>query len=69
MIIQEKQTLVVSSFFLRIGAATIEAEVVVVTTVETVEIVEIDSFIVVTNVVDTGVEVVITATGTGSSME
>lgn len=60
--------MVVSSFFLRTGAATIEA-VEVVTTVEAVEIVEIDSLIIATAVVDTGVEVVITATETGSSME
>lgn len=60
----------ISSFFLRIGAATIETEVVaVVTTVDTVEIVEIDSLIIATVVVDTGVDVVITATETGSSME
>lgn len=64
-----KQTLIVSSFFFRIGAATTEADVVVVTTVVTVEIVEIDSLIIATVVVDTGVEVVITATETGSSME
>lgn len=58
-----------SSFFLRTGATTIEADVVVVTTVDIVEIVEIDSLIVATAVVDTGVDVVTTAIKTGSSME
>jgi len=68
-ILQCVQTLVVSSFFLRTGAATIEAEVAIVTTVDTVEIIGIDSLIVAIVVIDTGVEVVITATETGSSME
>lgn len=66
---KNKQTLVDSSFFLRTGASTIEAVVEVVTTVDTVEIVEIVSLIIATVVVDTGVEVVITATETGSSLE
>ncbi|KAE9539770.1 hypothetical protein AGLY_005022 [Aphis glycines] len=48
------QTLVVSSFFLRTGAATIEAEVAVVTTVDTAEIIGIDSLIVAIVVIDTG---------------
>lgn len=56
---------------MRTGAATTGVEVVilVVTTVDTVEIVENDSLIIATVVVDTGVEVVITGTETGSSME
>lgn len=59
----------VSSFFLRTGAAIIEAGIVV-TTVDIVEIVEIDSLIVATVVViDIGVEVVITAIEIGSSIE
>lgn len=46
-----------------------EAVEVVVTTVDTVEIIDVDSLIIATVVVDTGVRVVITATETGSSME
>lgn len=46
-----------------------EAEVAIVTTVDTEEIIGIDSLIVAIVVIDTGVDVVITATETGSSME